>query len=105
MTGNDFQVAALRTATGAGRSFMNAALGISGEAGEVCDIIKKAVYQGHEMDTDHIVEELGDLMWYVALMAYMCGETLDGVMQKNVDKLWKRYPDGFSTERSVNRDC
>lgn len=80
------------------------ALGLCGEAGEVADIVKKAAFQGHDLDYTHLAEELGDVLWYLTLAVIECGYTLDGVMQLNVNKLRERYPDGFSAERSRNRD-
>ena len=81
MTGNEYQKAALRTANMNYSEYsmiINGALGLCGEAGEVADIIKKATFQGHKLDTEHIAEELGDVAW-------------------------KRYPEGFDCERSVHR--
>jgi len=82
----------------------NFALGISGEAGEVADYIKKILYHGHPMDKDKLCKELGDVLWYVATLADTAGLTLEEVARGNIVKLRKRYPDGFSQERSINRD-
>jgi NTP pyrophosphatase (non-canonical NTP hydrolase) len=79
------------------------ALGLAGESGEVADMIKKAVGHGHTLDKDKLVKELGDVCWYVACMANAVGVSLDIVMQRNKEKLKTRYPDGFSTEASINR--
>ena len=103
MTGNNYQSKALRTATLKCFDPANAALGLTGEAGEVADEVKKCLYQGREWDPEKIIEELGDVMWYVALMAEYFGASLDFVMEYNIDKLQKRYPDGFSFEASENR--
>jgi len=103
MTANEYQQAALRTATGKCRDLGNCGLGIAGEAGEVADCIKKYLYQGHPLDKKHIAEELGDVAWYMAVCAYMVGMPLDDVLQNNVQKLKRRYPDGFSEERSIHR--
>lgn len=99
-----YQQAAARTATGKCRDLANAGLGLTGEAGEVADIIKKHLYQGHGLPKDKIVEELGDLMWYVALTASLIGVDLKEVMQANIEKLWRRYPNGFRPEDSVHRE-
>lgn len=68
MTGNEYQGAALRTASGMNYDhhgmIINGALGLCGESGEVADIIKKATFQGHQLDKEHIAEELGDVAWY-----------------------------------------
>lgn len=103
MTGNEYQQLAMRTATLKCFDPANAALGLTGEAGEVADEVKKCLYQGREWDSEKIIEELGDVMWYVALMAEYFGAPLDFVMEYNIDKLRKRYPDGFSFEASEKR--
>lgn len=103
MTGNKYQRLAMRTATPRCRDAANAALGLAGEAGEVADEVKKCLYQGREWDAEKIIEELGDVMWYVALMADLIDAPLDFVMEYNIDKLRKRYPDGFSFEASEER--
>lgn len=95
MTGNNYQRKAMRTATLKCRDMANAALGLAGEAGEVADEVKKCLYQGREWDPEKIIEELGDVLWYVALTADMLDVPLDFVMEYNLDKLQKRYPDGF----------
>ncbi len=81
----------------------NAALGLTGEAGEVAEVIKKALYQGHLLNKDKVAEELGDVMFYVAYMADCIGFTLEQIMSLNVMKRRSRYPDGFSVQKSVNR--
>ena len=83
---------------------VNAILGMCGETGEVSDILKKHIYQGHKLDIDKVREELGDVLWYVTLAAHAVGYTLGDVMRNNINKLNKRYPNGFEAERSVNRD-
>lgn len=80
-----------------------AALGLSGEVGEFNDMIKKWVYHGTPIDEEHIKKELGDVLWYVAMMADAFGWSLDDIGGMNIDKLLKRYPQGFSEERSNNR--
>ena len=87
---------------------LNASLGLSGEVGEVNDIIKKYMYHGHKLDDDtkeKIILELGDVCWYVALMAWAIDKTkFEDVLNKNIAKLDKRYHGEFSTEKSVNRE-
>lgn len=86
---------------------LNASLGLSGEVGEVNDIIKKYMYHGHKLDDDtkeKIILELGDVCWYVALMAWAIDKTkFEDVLNKNIAKLDKRYHGEFSTEKSINR--
>ena len=104
---NNYQMEAMRTASGMDNRYpmiINGVLGLNGEAGECADIVKKHFFQGHALDTEHLAEELGDVLWYIAVTAHSIGYTLDHIAQMNVDKLRKRYPDGFDAERSVNRD-
>lgn len=108
MNMNDYQSAAMRTANGMDNRYpmiLNGVLGLNGESGECADIVKKHLFQGHGLDTQHLAEELGDVLWYIAVTARSIGYDLDEIAQMNVDKLLKRYPDGFDSERSVNRDA
>lgn len=107
MTINEYQKLAMRTSNKAlllEQHLMNGALGLAGESGEVADIVKKSVMQGHKMDFEHIAKELGDIMWYIAETASAIGYDMETIMQMNIDKLMKRYPEGFSTERSQHRE-
>lgn len=81
----------------------NAALGLTGEAGEVADMLKKHLFHAHPLDRDAMVKELGDCMWYVAAMATALDIPLSEIGERNIEKLRKRYPEGFSAERSLNR--
>lgn len=81
---------------------MNCALGL-GESGEVQNLVKKHVFQGHNLDTWQIIDELGDILFYVAMTAEVLGVPLNEIAGRNVDKLAKRYPNGFEEERSKNR--
>ena len=65
--------------------------------------MKKATFQGHELDKERTCEELGDVLWYVALAAEAMGTTVEELMRGNIEKLKRRYPDGFDPERSRNR--
>lgn len=106
MTINEYQKNALRTANKALNSFQqleNGIMGLNGEAGECIDILKKHLFQGHELDKEHIAKELGDIAWYLALSAEAIGYDLETIMQMNADKLRARYPDGFDTEHSLHR--
>lgn len=106
MTLNEFQQEALRTARDDSTkdTLINGSMGLCGEAGEVIDLIKKAFYQGHKLDKERIAEELGDLFWYLAVTADALDYTLTDIALINIRKREKRYPDGFSEERSVNRN-
>ncbi len=105
-TPNDYQRAALRTASNKDNTYALLAegvMGLNGEAGECIDIVKKYLYQGHGLDRDHLAEELGDVAWYLAVTASAIGYSLEDILKKNIEKLEARYPDGFDAERSVNR--
>ena len=106
MTGIEYQQLAMRTMNpemDSTAKLSDAALGLCGESGEIADILKKYLYQGHGLDPTHIAKELGDVLWYVALACTALGMTMDKVMQMNIDKLKARYPEGFDADRSVNR--
>jgi len=79
------------------------ALGLTGEAGEVADLVKKVIGHAHTFDRDHFIAELGDVMWYVSELARFVDCPLSEVAAANVKKLRARYPDGFDPERSRNR--
>ena len=84
----------------------NACLGLSGEVGETLDLIKKWIFHEKPLlneDIEHLKKELGDIMWYMAMMCHSFGFDLDEIMQMNIDKLRARYPEGFSAERANNR--
>lgn len=82
---------------------INGLFGLSGEVGELTDMVKKWIFHEKELDDDHAKKELGDVMWYIAMICESFGWSLDEIMQMNIDKLKKRYPDGFDTERANNR--
>lgn len=83
---------------------LNGLMGLNGEAGECIDILKKHLFQGHDLDKEHLAEELGDVAWYLAVTADALGYSLEDIFKMNIEKLRKRYPDGFNENRSVNRD-
>lgn len=83
---------------------INGVMGLCGESGEVIDIVKKHLAQGHELDKEKIIKELGDVAWYMAEIATVLGVELEDVFVQNIEKLKKRYPEGFSTEKSINRE-
>lgn len=79
-------------------------MGLNGEAGEAIDCIKKNLYQDHPLDTEHLAKELGDVAWYLAEAAGAIGYSLEDILQMNLEKLRKRYPDKFDSSRSINRN-
>lgn len=107
MTGNEYQKAAMRTASDMNYDhyglLVNGVMGLNGEAGECIDIVKKHLFQEHYLDLEHMAKELGDVAWYLAVTAYAIGYNLDDIFDMNVKKLLERYPDGFDANRSVNR--
>lgn len=84
-------------------SIINATMGLAGETGELVDLIKKAIFHGHQIDVAKVEKELGDVIWYCAVLAHEYGLRLGTVADTNVRKLAKRYPEGFSEEASRNR--
>ena len=105
MNPNEYQKLCMRTANfmDSSKLIVNGAMGLCGEAGEVIDLLKKWAFQGHTLHRQDIEEELGDVLWYAAILCEGIGTTMEEVMQKNIEKLKRRYPDGFEVERSVNR--
>ena len=84
-------------------SLPNAALGLAGETGELVDEIKKILYHGHQVDRGRLYSELGDVLYYTAVIADLFDMSLSEVAEYNIEKLRQRYPDGFSEERSRER--
>lgn len=94
----EYQRAAVRTARDQGGEMpplWYLALGLTGEAGEVAEDVKKIARHGREFDADRIADEVGDCLWYIAAIAEAIGVPLDEIAQRNVKKLRKRYPRGF----------
>ena len=106
MTINEYQKLAMTTLNPAldrRDVLINGVMGLCGEAGEAIDIVKKHLAQGHELDREKLIKELGDVAWYLAETAYALDVPLEDVLQRNIDKLRARYPEGFDTNRSVER--
>ncbi|MCM1260052.1 MAG: nucleoside triphosphate pyrophosphohydrolase family protein [Prevotella sp.] len=82
---------------------INGVMGLCGESGEVIDLVKKHLAQGHTLNREKIIEELGDVAWYLAETAYALDIDLESILQQNIDKLKKRYPKGFCTQDSIQR--
>lgn len=107
MTINEYQQLAMTTLNPALSKkdvLINGVMGLCGESGEAIDLVKKHLAQGHELDRDALVKELGDIAWYLAETAYALDVPLETVLKMNIDKLKKRYPDGFCHSRSVCRE-
>lgn len=106
LTVNDYQKLAMTTlnlALDKKDVLINGVMGLCGESGEAIDIVKKWLAQGHELDKEKLAKELGDIAWYLAETAYALDLPLESIFRKNIEKLKKRYPEGFETERSVSR--
>ncbi|MBR6790995.1 MAG: nucleoside triphosphate pyrophosphohydrolase family protein [Oscillospiraceae bacterium] len=106
MTGNEYQKLALTTLNPALSEkdvLINGVMGLCGEAGEAIDIVKKHLAQGHELDREKLIGELGDIAWYLAETAHALGVPLDEVLERNIEKLKRRYPEGFDEKRSIHR--
>ena len=108
MTINEYQKLAMTTQNPALSErdvLLNGVMGLCGESGEAIDIVKKWLAQGHALDREHLAGELGDVAWYLAEAATALGMPLEDILRANLEKLERRYPDGFSTERSVEREA
>ncbi len=79
------------------------AVGLAGEAGEVCELVKKGVFHQHGLDRDKMIKELGDVLWYVAALCTKLNVGMDEVMETNIAKLHARYPEGYTSEASKRR--
>lgn len=120
MNGKEYQELAMRTYDGYAMNrlssdvisatfyetaaLLNGVLGLAGEAGEVSDLIKKGIFHEKGIDREHLEKELGDVMWYIALICHTCSFDLDEIMQMNIDKLKVRYPEGFDVVKANNRE-
>lgn len=106
MTINEYQKLAMKTLNpelSEKDVLINGVMGLCGESGEAIDIVKKWLAQGHELDKEKLAKELGDICWYLAETATALGCSLEDIMTANIEKLRKRYPDGFDSERSIHR--
>lgn len=82
---------------------INGVMGLCGESGEAIDIVKKHLAQGHELDREHLIKEMGDVAWYLAELATVLDISLEEVLERNIEKLKKRYPEGFAYDKSKDR--
>lgn len=106
MNFNDYQKDCARTAPVSDDKLlemMHWALGIVAEGGEVADLIKKVAFHGHGIEPEKIIFEIGDVLFYCTMLAYLLGYDLHEVVEMNVMKRQERYPEGFSSEKSINR--
>jgi len=113
MTNDEYQALALRTEftppmTVNGQDFngklLHGMIGICTEAGELQDMVKKHLIYGKPLDLVNVLEECGDVLWYLALTLHSAGYTMDQAMERNIAKLLKRFPDKFTATQAINRD-
>lgn len=104
---SDYQRDAARTLTNAPeraeRTLSVSAMGLAGESGEVVELLKKHIGHGHDLDRVKLQKELGDVLWYVAAVATLCGIDLDAAAAGNIEKLKVRFPNGFTSADSKAR--
>jgi NTP pyrophosphatase (non-canonical NTP hydrolase) len=115
MTLSEYQSAVLRTENSDFNSIrgrldsdralrlIHGVMGVQTEAGELADTLKKATFYGRPFDRINILEEVGDVLWYLTVICDAAGSSLEIVMNKNIAKLRGRYGDQFSEEKAVNR--
>ena len=104
---NEYQTLAITTLNPALSQkdvLINSVMGLCGESGEAIDIVKKWLAQGHQLDKEHLAKELGDIAWYLAEAATALDLNLEDILEANIEKLKKRYPEGFDIHRSLERN-
>ena len=107
MTANEYQrlaMATLNPVLSRKEVLINGVMGLCGEAGEAIDVVKKHLAQGHDLDRDRLIKELGDVAWYLAETATALDISLEEVLERNLEKLRARYPEGFDAQRSLHRE-
>jgi NTP pyrophosphatase (non-canonical NTP hydrolase) len=108
MTFQEYQQLALRTAPPPSphslEDLLHGVLGVGTEGGELLDIVKKNQFYGKPIDWVNVREEIGDVLWYLALLARASGTTLEACGELNIKKLEKRYPKAFTAQRALHRD-
>ena len=106
MTPNEYQKLAMTTLNpelSPRDVLINSVMGLCGESGEAIDLVKKYLHQGHPLDREGLIKELGDIAWYLAEAATALDVSLEEIMERNIEKLKKRYPEGFSSAQSQRR--
>lgn len=105
MNFNEYQELAHKTSANKNQSdcIVNGVMGMNGEAGECIDTVKKHLFQGHPLDEDKLVKEMGDVLWYIAETCTGLGIGMDEVANRNIAKLKARYPRGFDAQLSLHR--
>ena len=106
MTVNEYQVLAMTTLNPALDKkdvLINGVMGLCGESGEAIDIVKKWLAQGHDLDKEKLAKELVDIAWYLAETATALELSLEDIFEANIEKLRRRYPEGFDVQKSIHR--
>jgi NTP pyrophosphatase (non-canonical NTP hydrolase) len=106
MTFDEYEAAASRTmnpALSPSHVLLDAAAGLAEEAGEVLGAVRKHLFQEHPLDRERLQKELGDALWCLTISARAAGLSLDAVAHANIEKLRRRYPEGFTTGASTVR--
>jgi len=107
MNPSEYVKAAIRTEcsyNSADERLLHGAMGMITEAGEIIDSLKKHIFYGKTLDKVNLVEEIGDTLWYIAILADELNMSIEDIMEININKLRKRYPEKFTQEAALNRD-
>lgn len=83
---------------------LHGSMGVMTESGELLDAVKKFIFYGKDLDVVNIEEEIGDIMWYIAIICKSLKLDLQTILEKNISKLKKRYPEKFTEDKALNRD-
>jgi len=108
VTPSEYVKAAIRTESpqtfAVNPRILHGVIGISTEAGEMLSNLKKALFYGNEVDINNLKEEIGDVLWYIAILSNELDISIETLMEQNIRKLQARYPEKFSKDASDNRD-
>lgn len=104
MTPAEYTELAARTASADADHLQHYVLGVCTEAGELAHEAKAHLAYGKDLDRTSVIEELGDLCWYMANLMRVMDTSWEEVFTRNVDKLRRRYPEGFEKRRALERD-
>jgi NTP pyrophosphatase (non-canonical NTP hydrolase) len=83
---------------------LHASMGMSTESSEFVDTVKKTIFYGKSLDKVNLIEEMGDILYYIAMACNVLGTDFETVMERNIAKLKARYPEKFTEELAENRD-
>lgn len=100
----DYEAISARIMTTENIRLLHAGIGLATESGEILDQLKKAIFYGKPLDKVNLAEEIGDQMWYMAIMADALGVNFDDIQAKNIAKLKARYGDKFTEAAALERN-